>query len=65
MNSLFGLLLLVAASVLPTPGALAHDEDKPRLVVFTDTSSLTPGVAEPDDGQSLIRTHLLEAYHEA
>src|SRR3954465_8202461 len=58
MKSLFGLLLLVAASVLPTPEALAHDEDKPRLVVLTDISSLTAGVAEPDDGQSLIRLML-------
>ncbi len=29
-----------------------------RLVVLTDISSLTPGVAEPDDGQSLIRLML-------
>jgi hypothetical protein len=65
MKPLFGLLLLVTASVLPTPEVLAQDEDKPRLVVLTDISSLTPGVAEPDDGQSLIRTHFPEAYHEA
>src|SRR3954463_7410406 len=58
MRSLLELLLLVAASVLPTPEALAHDEDKPRLVVLTDISSLTAGVAEPDDGQSLIRLML-------
>jgi hypothetical protein len=58
MRSLFGLILLVAASVLPTPEALAHDKDKPRLVVLTDISSLTAGVAEPDDGQSLIRLML-------
>ena len=31
---------------------------KPRLVVLTDISSLTAGVAEPDDGQSLIRLML-------
>ncbi len=30
----------------------------PRLLVLTDISSLTAGVAEPDDGQSLIRLML-------
>lgn len=29
--------------------------DRPRVVVLTDISSLTSGVREPDDGQSLIR----------
>src|SRR5258707_487692 len=33
-------------------------EPQPRLVVLTDISSLTAGVAEPDDGQSLIRLML-------
>ena len=32
--------------------------ERPRLVVLTDISSLTAGVAEPDDGQSLIRLML-------
>ena len=36
-----------------------HSDDlPPRLVVLTDISSLTAGVAEPDDGQSLIRLML-------
>jgi hypothetical protein len=65
MKSLFGLLVLVAVSVLATPDALAHDEDKSRLIVLTDIGSLAAGEAEPDDGQSLIRTHFPEAYHEA
>ena len=55
MRSLFGLLLLVAASI---GTATAAGEAKPRLVVLTDISSLTAGVAEPDDGQSLIRLML-------
>ncbi len=37
---------------------IARDEPQPRLVVLTDISSLTAGVAEPDDGQSLIRLML-------
>lgn len=28
---------------------------KPRLVVLTDITSLTAGLREPDDGQSLVR----------
>jgi len=32
--------------------------DRPRLTVLTDINSLTAGVAEPDDGQSLIRLML-------
>ncbi|WP_435021467.1 nucleoside hydrolase-like domain-containing protein [Tundrisphaera sp. TA3] len=32
--------------------------ERPRLVVLTDISSLKAGVAEPDDGQSLIRLML-------
>lgn len=32
--------------------------EKPRLLVLTDISSLTTGVREPDDGQSLIRLML-------
>ncbi|MFO0888128.1 MAG: DUF1593 domain-containing protein [Isosphaeraceae bacterium] len=51
--------LFCAACVI---GALA-DQDTPtaeriRIAVLTDISSLTPGVAEPDDGQSLIRLML-------
>ncbi len=32
--------------------------ERPRLLVLTDISSLTAGVAEPDDGQSMIRLML-------
>ena len=52
------LLLVMVASISMTPAALAHDDSQPRLVVLTDISSLTAGVAEPDDGQSLIRLML-------
>ena len=55
MRSLLGPLLVMAAAM---GAATAADEPKPRLVVLTDISSLTPGVAEPDDGQSLIRLML-------
>lgn len=33
----------------------SNAEGRPRIVVLTDISSLEAGVAEPDDGQSLIR----------
>lgn len=36
----------------------ARADDSVRLIVLTDISSLTSGVAEPDDGQSLIRLML-------
>src|SRR5687768_10478330 len=35
--------------------ALATAADRPRLIVLTDISSLTTGVREPDDGQSMVR----------
>lgn len=38
--------------------AAAPAEVRTRLVVLTDISSLTAGVAEPDDGESLIRLML-------
>ncbi len=40
----------------PTAGPPAPE--RPRLLVLTDISSLSAGVAEPDDGQSLIRLML-------
>jgi hypothetical protein len=58
MKSLCGLLLLLASTDQLTAQAVARDEEKPRLIVLPDISSLTPGVAEPDDGQSLIRLML-------
>ncbi len=55
-----GLVIAVAAMVLA--GVVrAQDRavsDRPRLLVLTDISSLTAGVREPDDGQSLIRLML-------
>ena len=43
------------------PGELHHPQPeivKPRLLVLTDITSLTSGVKEPDDGQSMIRLML-------
>src|SRR3954470_11422222 len=44
-----------ASPALPAPPS---PPERPRLVVLTDISSLTAGVAEPDDGQSLVRLML-------
>ena len=44
------VLILLGATVLTAAAA-----DKPRLIVLTDISSLTTGVREPDDGQSMVR----------
>lgn len=51
--------LALACGILlaPVHGKLSADE-RCRLLVLTDISSLTAGVAEPDDGQSLIRLML-------
>ena len=43
------VLTLLAAAVI------ASAADKPRVIVLTDISSLTAGVREPDDGQSMVR----------
>src|SRR4051812_32354791 len=51
--SLLGIVLLVGLTG-PDPEAPART----RLIVLTDVSSLTAGIAEPDDGQSLIRLML-------
>src|SRR4051812_2219503 len=45
---------LVADPPLPPPPG----PERPRLIVLTDISSLQAGVAEPDDGQSMIRLML-------
>ena len=50
------LLALVLGLALSPSAATAAS--KTRLIVLTDISSLTAGVAEPDDGQSLIRLML-------
>ena len=47
------MILVTTARATPP----SHPE-RPRLIVLTDISSLTAGVAEPDDGQSLIRLML-------
>src|SRR5947208_3249252 len=52
---------ILLAGLLVTSSSLARaapPPERPRLVVLTDISSLTPGVAEPDDGQSMIRLML-------
>ena len=49
------LLLILATTARAAPPS---PPERPRLVVLTDISSLTAGVAEPDDGQSLIRLML-------
>jgi hypothetical protein len=51
------LVMLVSLGSTFSP-SLAQDVPRPRLIVLTDISSLTPGVAEPDDAQSLIRLML-------
>ena len=43
----------IVSSISPS-----QPSDRPRLIILTDISSLTAGVAEPDDGQSLIRLML-------
>jgi hypothetical protein len=52
---LVALLITMAASA---PAPPPSPPERPRLLVLTDISSLTAGVAEPDDGQSLIRLML-------
>ena len=47
--------LLVLLTVVFVQSARSTAVDPTRLIVLTDISSLTAGVAEPDDGQSLIR----------
>jgi hypothetical protein len=54
-----GVTFNVADAARPRrAGAMPTSPDRPRLLVLTDISSLTAGVAEPDDGQSLIRLML-------
>jgi hypothetical protein len=54
-----GLLLLLIVVLGPTLSqTMAQDDARRRLLVLTDISSLTAGIAEPDDGQSLIRLML-------
>jgi hypothetical protein len=58
MNSQRFLILVMIVLGSTFTSSLAQDVPQPRLLVLTDISSLTPGVAEPDDAQSLIRLML-------
>src|SRR5436309_1969609 len=54
------LVLMLLSAVTAALGAAGTGrggtaEGRTRLIVLTDISSLTAGVREPDDGQSLIR----------
>ena len=51
-------LIPLLASLVALPGRADTSGARQRLVVLTDISSLKVGVAEPDDGQSLIRLML-------
>ena len=51
-------LIPLLASLVALPGRADSSGARQRLVVLTDISSLKVGVAEPDDGQSLIRLML-------
>jgi hypothetical protein len=51
-------LVLMVLFVSTFSPLAANDVPHPRLIVLTDISSLTPGAAEPDDAQSLIRLML-------
>jgi hypothetical protein len=53
-------LLHLVAVMLGSTSLLARAQEgsQPRLLVLTDISSITAGVAEPDDAQSLIRLML-------
>jgi len=48
------LAVLLASSVAAAPASA----ERTRLIVLTDISSLRAGIAEPDDGQSMIRLML-------
>ena len=60
MTQHFALAMCLALTIPATAARAAPPSppERPRLVVLTDISSLTAGVAEPDDGQSLIRLML-------
>ncbi|MFC5410278.1 DUF1593 domain-containing protein [Larkinella bovis] len=59
IGSLAGLGVLVVSGWLAAPArTVIAGAEKPRVVILTDISSLEPGVAEPDDGQSLVRLML-------
>jgi hypothetical protein len=56
MNTFSLLISFLAATLFATVPLELND--RPRLLILTDISSLTAGVAEPDDCQSLIRLML-------
>ncbi|MGA0559698.1 nucleoside hydrolase-like domain-containing protein [Larkinella sp. VNQ87] len=51
-----GLLAFLFSGMETSPRL--ENPEKPRVLILTDISSLQAGVAEPDDGQSLIRLML-------
>jgi hypothetical protein len=55
-----GAALIALLGALPAQVSAAQPSptERPRLIVLTDISSLRTGVAEPDDGQSMIRLML-------
>src|SRR4051794_31191116 len=53
-----GLLRPAAALAADQPPRPPSPAERPRLIVLTDISSLQARVAEPDDGQSMIRLML-------
>lgn len=53
-----GMMVALALAIAAPGQDPPPQAERIRLVVLTDISSLTAGVAEPDDGQSLIRLML-------
>ena len=58
MRTLLPILAFFAALGHEAPAASSSPPGRTRLIVLTDIGSLTAGVAEPDDGQSMIRLML-------
>jgi len=60
MTQHFAVAMCLALTIQATAARAAPPSppERPRLIVLTDMRSLTAGVAEPDDGQSLIRLML-------
>lgn len=59
-TAVFGLVmvLLPMSEVVPARADDGAGPERTRLIVLTDIGSLRAGVAEPDDGQSMIRLML-------
>ena len=52
------IALLVTVLLTVIAARFAQADERPRVLILSDISSLEPGVREPDDGQSLIRLML-------